>query len=454
MEQDTIAAISTPFGEGAIAVIRVSGPTAKQVVGSAFKGSISLETCEARRAYLGSITAQDGSVIDQVLATVFTAPGSYTGEDLVELGCHGGILVSREVYSRILEAGARPAEPGEFTQRAFINGKLDLTQAEAVMDLIRARTDLALRSAAEQLDGTLGNDMNMLRADLLGVLAHIEAYIDFPEEDIQTDTADEISARLSSAKQEVERLLDTAAHGRVLREGLRTVIAGPPNAGKSSLLNVLLGFERAIVSESAGTTRDTIEEVVDIKGVPVRLTDTAGVRDSGDAIEKEGIARTGKALENADLIIALQDGSTAPQGDESISEIAGSTNAIHVLNKADLGIHPDRPSSGEGTAENPITISCTTNDGIDLLTEAIAQRALGGVVTSVNPVAINARHQECLRRAAKDLDASLSALAASQPPEITAIEIRSALDAIGEVVGKADTEELLGEIFSSFCIGK
>ena len=231
MDDDTIAAISTPFGEGAIAVIRMSGPEARKIANQVFRGPTSLESCEARRAHLGSVVNSGGQVIDQVLATVFSAPASYTGEDLVELGCHGGILVSREVFARLLESGARAAEPGEFTQRAFLHGKLDLTQAEAVMDLIRARTDLALRSAAEQLEGTLGRDLTALRSDLLGALAHVEAYIDFPEEDIETATASQITVRLQSARDEVVRLLDTAAHGRVLREGLRTVIAGRPTPG-------------------------------------------------------------------------------------------------------------------------------------------------------------------------------------------------------------------------------
>ena len=448
MDDETIAAISTPFGEGAIAVIRMSGPDAREIADKAFRGKVSLKSCEARKAHYGSIVDGGGKVIDQVLATVFTAPASYTGEDLVEIGCHGGILVSREVFARLLESGARTAEPGEFTQRAFLHGKMDLTQAEAVMDLIRARTDLALRSAAEQLEGTLGHDLTELRAELLGALAHTEAYIDFPEEDIETNTNIQITERLKAARDEVGRLLDTATHGRVLREGLRTVIAGAPNAGKSSLLNVLLGFERAIVNETAGTTRDTIEEVVDIKGIPVRLTDTAGVRESGDAIEKEGIARTGRAIDSADLVIALYDGSNPPD-DAPHPQIPTSAATIRVLNKSDLGTHPDWDEHATDLA-----ISCTTGEGIDLLTKTIAERALGGAATAVNPVAINARHQSCLRRAAEFLDASLATLGENQPPEIIAIEIRSALDAIGEVIGKTDTEDLLGEIFSSFCIGK
>ncbi len=448
MDDDTIAAISSPFGEGAIAVIRTSGPAARNIAATAFRGRADLNSCPPRTAHLGSIVGADGILIDHVLATVFSAPASYTGEDLVEIACHGGILVTREVFSRILECGARPADTGEFTRRAFLNGKLDLTQAEAVMDLIRARTDLALRSAAEQLEGTLGRDLNSLRAQLLAALAHVEAYIDFPEEDIGTASSDEIAHRLRSALTEITRLLDTATHGRVLRDGLRTVIAGPPNAGKSSLLNILLGFERAIVNESAGTTRDTIEEILDIKGIPVRLTDTAGIRESHDTVEREGIARTESALKSADLVIALCDGSTPPDGSHPF-DFSPNLAVIRVLNKTDLGIHPTWRQVAYDLA-----ISCSSRQGIGHLSQAIADRALGSSTTAVNPVAINARHQSCLKRAATALGDALASLESSLPPELTAIEIRSALDAVGEIVGKTDTEEILGEIFSSFCIGK
>ena len=445
---ETIAAISTPFGEGAISVVRVSGPDSRAIAGEVFRGGADLSNCDPRQVYYGKIVSVDGSVIDQVVATVFARPGSYTGEDLVEFACHGGILVTREVLRRILDAGARPAEPGEFTRRAFVNGKLDLTQAEAVMDLIRARTDLALRSAAEQLEGNLGDGLMLLRSDLLATLAHVEAYIDFPEEDIETDTASAIEDRIRSSAIEVKRLLDTANRGRILREGLRTVITGPPNAGKSSLLNVLLGFERAIVNETAGTTRDTIEEAINIQGVPLRLVDTAGIRESEDDIEKQGIERTGKALESADLILSVHDGSTAKPAHLSSAKGTG-TATIHLLNKADLPPHPDWDSG-----DYDLAISCTTSAGLDQLSDLIAQHALGGAAKLVSPVAINARHQSCLQRAATSLEAAGNAMRGSAPPEITAIELRSAMDAVGEIVGKLDTEDLLGEIFGTFCIGK
>jgi tRNA modification GTPase len=302
---DTIAAISTAFGEGAIAVLRLSGPRAVNIADAVFRGKAALRDSPARSAQFGMVH-DAGHKLDEVLATVFRAPASYTGEDLVEISCHGGVLVTRRILETFLRHGARAAEPGEFTQRAFINGKMDLTQAEAVMDLISAQTDLALRAANEQLEGRLGDRIRALRETLLEMLAHVEAYIDFPDEDIDPETGDSLLRRIDQARSDVRKLLDTAAQGRVLREGVRTVIYGAPNVGKSSLLNRLLGYERAIVSARPGTTRDVIEEVINLRGIPLRLMDTAGVRESSDEIEREGIERTRRAFERADLVLHVR----------------------------------------------------------------------------------------------------------------------------------------------------
>src|ERR1700741_4903608 len=281
---DTIAAISTAVGEGAIAVLRVSGPEPANLVARIFRGTTAPAKMEPRRSYFGEIYDVTG-VIDQVLVTIFRRPQSYTGEDLIEISCHGWILVTRKILSLLLNAGARSAEPGEFTQRAFLNGRMDLTQAEAVMDLIRAQTELALRAANEQLAGSLGSEVTEIRELLLTTLAHVEAYIDFPDEEIDPDTGKALLDRILALEKRLDRLLATADQGRVLRHGLRTVIYGAPNVGKSSLLNLLLGYDRAIVSELPGTTRDTIEEVINIRGIPVRLIDTAGARESFDLVE-------------------------------------------------------------------------------------------------------------------------------------------------------------------------
>lgn len=293
---DTIAAIATPFGEGAIALLRLSGPQALQMARAIFRGA---NEFTPRLAHFGAI--HDGArKLDEVLLTVFPTPASYTGEDVVEIACHGGVLISRRILELLLENGARSAQPGEFTQRAYLNGKMDLTQAEAVMDLIGAQTDLALRAATEQLEGRLGAHFRELRDGLIEVLAHVEAYIDFPDEDIDPATGEALLAKIDSVRANASALLATARPGKILREGVRTVIFGAPNVGKSSLLNLLLGYERAIVSARPGTTRDVIEETIDVRGIPLRLVDTAGVRESDDEIEREGIARTRRQIERAD----------------------------------------------------------------------------------------------------------------------------------------------------------
>src|SRR5215510_4014600 len=333
---DTIAAISTPIGHGAIAVVRLTGGAALSVLSRVFRSSVAPESFEPRHVYFGQI--HDGAAkIDEVLATFFRGPASYTGEDVVEVSCHGGVLVTRRLLDLVLNAGARMANPGEFTQRAFLNGKLDLTQAEAVMDLIRAQTELALRAANEQLAGHLGREVSEIRELLLTVLAHVEAYIDFPDEEIDPDTGSALLGEIFQLGKRLDKLLATADQGRVLRHGLRTVIYGKPNVGKSSLLNLLLGYDRAIVSEIPGTTRDTIEEVINVRGIPVRLIDTAGARPTTNEIETEGVRRTHHEIGQADLILHVVDGS-APR---SVVELVDRQRSVLLLNKSDLGLHSD-----------------------------------------------------------------------------------------------------------------
>jgi tRNA modification GTPase len=439
--EDTIAAVSTPVGEGAIAVLRLSGSEAKGIVSRLFRGSTSVAEWEPRRLYLGEVSNEYGK-IDQVLATYFAAPHSYTGQDLIELSCHGGILVTRQILALLLRHGARSAEPGEFTQRAFLNGKMDLTQAEAVMDLIHAQTELALRAANEQLAGRLGSELHQLQDGLLTTLAHVEAYIDFPDEQIDPDTGAALGERLKDIAARLQRLLGTAEQGRILRHGLRTVIYGEPNVGKSSLLNLLLGYDRAIVSEIAGTTRDTIEDTINFHGIPVRLIDTAGARESRDRLEQEGIRRTHIELEQADLILHIVDASRPRTED-----IPSDKKRLLILNKVDLGLHSDWK---EG-----IRFSCKTDFGRDALEDEIQKRVMGGdLVLQDSHIAISARHQACLRQADQAVRKSIEGIALNELPELLAVDLRTALDGIGDVVGKHDTEDLLGKIFSEFCIGK
>jgi tRNA modification GTPase len=394
--------------------------------------------------FLGKIHDAAGK-IDDVLVTYFRAPASYTGEDVVEISCHGGILVTRRVLDLLLAAGARMADPGEFTQRAFLNGKMDLTQAEAVMDLIRAQTELALRAANEQLAGHLGNELNDIRELLLTTLAHVEAYIDFPDEQIDPDTGKTLLDRFLRLGNRLDRLLATADQGRVLRHGLRTVIYGAPNVGKSSLLNLLLGYDRAIVSEVPGTTRDTIEEVINVRGIPVRLIDTAGARESSDLVESEGVRRTQQQVERADLVIQVVDGNQPPADLKTFED----RNSVLLLNKSDLGIHPQWGDS------DGIRFSCKERVGLDDLNQSIWDRVMGEAVQLADVrVAINARHQACLQNAKELLAAGGASLQDGKSPEFISIELRGALDALGEVIGKLDAEDLLGKIFSEFCIGK
>lgn len=441
--QDTIAAAATPFGEGAIALLRVSGPDALAVVDRVCRG-VTPSTFPARRQRLAAIYDAAGRRLDEGLISVHRAPASYTGEDLVEITCHGGILVKRRILEALCAAGARLAGPGEFTQSAFLNGKLDLTQAEGVMDLIRAQTDLALRAASEQLEGRLGQRFVALREDLLGLAAHVEAYIDFPDEDIDPETGAALLARFDVALGALEALLATAGQGRILREGVRTVIYGEPNVGKSSLLNALVGADRAIVSPTPGTTRDTIEEFINVRGLPLRLVDTAGLRESEDAIENAGMDRTRRSIARADLTLRVVDASRAPGAFDA------SGTEILVLNKVDLGLHAGWEGAGDA-----MRVSCLHEVGLEELGEAIYRRVTGGqAVWNDAAPAINARHQASLERARASLSAARAALTSRVSPEFVAIDLREALDAIGETIGGTGAEDILTRIFSTFCIGK
>ncbi len=445
-ERTTIAAIATAPGVGAVSMVRISGPDAIAVADMATGGKAS--TVMPRTTRYCELTDPGGHVIDDGLMTIFRSPNSYTGEDSVEFTGHGGILVTREVLGRFLACGATAAGPGEFTQRAFLNGKLDLTQAEGVMDLISAQTRLSLRAARSQLDGTLGRRTTEARDQLLETLAHLEAWIDFPEEDIDPQTGVLLRGRISAVLAVVDSLLATADQGRILREGVRTVIFGEPNVGKSSLLNRLLGFERSIVSDIAGTTRDTIEEIINLNGIPLRLVDTAGVREAADRIEAEGIQRTVRQIEAADLLLEIADANLP----RPIDGVLPATAAKHllVLNKTDLGEHP---SWREVEA---IRLSCNSGEGFETLSESIRDALhFSEADWGEHAVAINARHQASLAQARTGLLAALELLDdKNSDAELAAIDLREALDALGEIPGRVDTEDLLGVIFSSFCIGK
>jgi tRNA modification GTPase len=446
IERTTVAAIASPPGTGAVALIRISGPDAIRIADRATDGRVSAQT--PRQTRRCRVIDADGLVLDDGLITVFEGPRSFTGEDCVEFAGHGGILVTREVLARILSCGASPAPPGEFTRRAFLNGKLDLTQAEGIMDLISAQTRLSMRAARSQLDGTLGRRTTEARDSLLETLAHLEAWIDFPEEDIDPQAGNLLLSRVRGVLTTVDALLATADQGRILREGVRTVIFGEPNVGKSSLLNCLLGFERAIVSDTAGTTRDTIEETINLLGIPLRLVDTAGVREAVDRIEAAGIERTVRQIEAADLLLEVADASLPKPPDPVMPESAGIR--LRILNKCDLGEHPSWSTT------DAIRISCSSGAGFDALSTRVRDSLhMGEVDWGEHAVAINARHKDSLERARTGLLAALDVLENTDgDPELASIDLRDALDALGEIPGRVDTEDLLGVIFSTFCIGK
>lgn len=448
--EDTIVAIASPPGQGAVAILRVSGPESIPIAKKIFRSKSAEFKWRPRVLLLGNIVNSDDEIIDQVLLSVFIGPASYTGENLIEITCHGGMLVTQAVLDAVISAGARMAEPGEFSKRSFLNGKMDLTQAEAVMDLISAKTDLALRAANSQLEGRLGIRISEFKQNLLAILAHIEAYIDFPEEDIDPDANESIIRKLTVLSESVGNLIRTAEQGRVLREGMHVVISGPPNAGKSSLLNALLGYERAIVSDLAGTTRDTIEEMINLEGIPVRLTDTAGIREVEELIESEGVLRAKRELKRADLVLAVVDATIDKKENEMIESISrDKLNHINVFNKVDIGIH----DSYEG--EKGVHVSCVEGTGIELLVRLIVKSCLGGSEHFTKDlIAINSRHRICLESTQSNINHAIDSLKEGVEPEFISVDLRESLDSIGEIVGKADAEDLLGEIFSSFCIGK
>ena len=451
---DTIAAIATPLGEGGLAVLRVSGPKALAVADACFRpvGRHAAQPSQAQShtLHFGHIVAGE-KILDEVMLSVMRAPRTFTKEDVIEIACHGGLLPAKLILDTLLKNGARTAEPGEFTKRAFINGRIDLAQAEAVADLIHSRTELALAAANEQLAGKLSQRINHLRDDLMKTLAHVEAHIDFPDEDIAPDTKDKLLARLEEADRFVDELLRTADEGQILRRGIRAAIIGRPNVGKSSLLNQLLGRDRAIVSPIPGTTRDTIEETANIRGVPVVFIDTAGLRDSTDVIEVEGIRRSRETLARAELILHVLDYSEplSPEDANHLTEFAGKKRIV-ILNKSDL---PKRVQAPDGIGA--IEICCISGKGIETLKDAIQKLVWGGEIRAeMLEVMINARHQEALSRARGAIERSAKGLRAEAGLELVALELREATNAVGEIVGKTTTEDLLDSIFSQFCIGK
>jgi tRNA modification GTPase len=456
MFDDTIGAIATPLGEGGLAVIRLSGREALAVADRCFapkgQGALKPSAAPTQTLHFGHIV-RDGQTVDEVMVAVMRAPRSFTREDVVEITCHGGILPAKMVLDTVLANGARLAEPGEFTRRAFLNGRIDLAQAEAVADLIHSRTELALQAANQQLAGQLSRRINQLRDEMVKTLAHIEAHLDFPDEDIGPDTREQLLGRLERGVAFMDQLLRTANEGQILRRGIRGAIIGPPNAGKSSLLNQLLGRDRAIVSPIPGTTRDTIEETANIRGLPVLFVDTAGLREAGDELELEGLRRSRQTLGQAEFLLHVFDVSgPLTQADANYLAEFAARKRILVRNKIDLPCRLQFPPAFAGPVAD---VCCLTGQGIEALKDAIKELAWSGEIkTEMLEVMINSRHQHALNRARAATLRATDALASDRTLELAAMDLRTAVNAIGEIVGKTTTEDLLDVIFSQFCIGK
>lgn len=453
-EQDTICAVSTPPGEGGIGIIRVSGRDAVPIASGIFRPhTVSGSALGASHTlrYGHVVDPATNELVDEVLVSVMRAPATYTREDVVEINCHGGMVPLWRTMDLLVAAGARQAEPGEFTKRAFLNGRIDLAQAEAVMDIIRAKTDLALQAANEQLRGGLSAEISVLRDRLIAIIASVEAGIDFPE-DMESEAGKTPEEEVSRVLDGIDGLLSSASFGRILRDGFATSIVGRPNVGKSSLLNALLRQDRAIVTEVPGTTRDVLEEYLNVAGVPLRILDTAGIRHSHDVVEQEGIRRSLEAMGSADIVLVVLDGSQPlmPE-DRLVLDAVNGKNAIAVINKSDL----PRKLEANGQPETRIAVSCRTGAGLEDLRQSIADMVKKGTITSREHAwAVNQRHRTALEQTKESLQRAIETITSGLSPEFIAVDLRGALDSLGLIIGATYTEDILERIFNDFCIGK
>ena len=440
---DTVAAIATPPGEGGVAVVRISGKGALDIAEKVYSGPI--RSYKSHTAHLGKIVDADGKMVDEVLALVMLAPRSYTGEDTVEIHCHGGSLITRRVLETVLIAGARPADPGEFTFKAYINGKLDLAQAEAVQQLISAKNDLALNAAEHQLQGRLSAHILEFQKKLVDIAAILEAWVDFPEEDLEFATMDEVIATLFNIQQLMERLASTYHHGKILNHGISLCLAGAPNAGKSSLMNALLGKERAIVTDIPGTTRDVLDDEMKFGNLHFRLIDTAGIRDSSEIIEQIGISRSKTEMQQADLVLFVLD---ASRGFDL--SIAPPEKTLFVWNKIDL---PD--AMPPPALPHLVSISAKEGSGIDALQAAIEKWIWQKGPPAKDEIVITSvRHHQALLNAIDAVQVLIEGLKTGVSPEFVASDMRKVLSELGTIIGTNITEDILSAIFSKFCIGK
>lgn len=456
---DTIVAISTAIGEGGIGIVRMSGENALNILNKVFKSIKNKNTMEMKSftmRYGHIIDNETNEKIDEVIVSYMKEPNTYTKEDVVEVNCHGGVVAVRRVLSLLLRMGARLAEPGEFTKRAFLNGRIDLSQAEAVIDLIRAKTDESMKIALEQSEGKLSKQVKVLMNKLLGMLAHVEAAVSFPEDDIENIVNDEMIENGKSIKAEIDSLIKNSQTGRILREGLSTIIVGKPNVGKSSLLNELLQEKRAIVTDIPGTTRDVIEEYINIKGIPVRLVDTAGIRSTHDVVESIGVEKSKEYIEKSDLVIFMVDNSRPVEDeDEEIIKIIIGKKVIVVVNKTDLPGLADIEYVKSKLVKVPfIYTSLSTEDGVGLIKDKIAEMVFEGHIKPKDISVTNIRHRDALIKAGESVQKGIDTILSGLPLDFAGIEFKDAYLKLGEITGDTVEEDIIDRIFTDFCIGK
>ena len=456
--EDTIAAIATPPGEGGIGIVRISGEKAEEILDLVFRPFGGEQEAGPRKLRYGHVVDDDGNVIDEVLAVLMKAPHTYTGEDVAEIDCHGGIVPLRKTLSLVYSKGARPAERGEFTKRAFLNGRIDLSQAEAVMDVVKAKADKSFDVAVGQLEGRLSGEIKALRAKLMDLLVELTVNIDYPDEDIEIITYEKLEQGLTGVRQDIEKLLASFRTGKMLREGIAIAIIGRPNVGKSSLMNALLRESRAIVTDIPGTTRDTIEETMDLDGVPVRITDTAGIRDADNEIERVGIERSKDSFNKADLVLFMLDGSEKLRDeDRMIAKHLDPKKTIVILNKSDLEeqVTEEEASALAGEPLRILRTSLKGGDPTGALEQAVRDMVLEGAVSQGESATVtNARHEKLLRDALGSVNDALSLVEEKEPVEIIEIDVNQAHQSLGEIIGETASGEILDEVFSRFCLGK
>lgn len=451
--EDTIAAIATAYGEGGIGIIRISGPQTLPILEKIFKGKIE----NRRMSYGHVIDPEDDSVIDEVLSVYMKEPHTYTKEDVAEINCHGSMVSLRKTLEVVIRNGARLAEPGEFTKRAFLNGRLDLSQAEAVIDLIKAKTDRTFDVAMGQLSGRFSEEIKNIRAALMDLLVQVTVNIEYPDEDIEELTYDGMENQISGINDMIEKLLSTADSGKILRDGLNVAIIGKPNVGKSSLMNELLKETRAIVTEIPGTTRDTIEEVISIKNIPVRLTDTAGIRETEDKIEQIGIEKSKKSFNEADLIIFVMDSSREiSEEDKEIINIIGNRKAIVLINKIDLGAKWNKEDiSAMMPNASVIETSMLQRLGVTEIEDEIVNMVYSGNVKQNDSLMItNVRHKELLERAFNSLKDAYNMAVMREAMDFIEVDVKAAYDYLGEIIGETVSDDIINEVFARFCLGK